>query len=187
MHVFADDAARGSDGIKARLELAEKRGEFLGRELGRGKLQQRVEHVSAPQILVEARLHVRIEQVLEELGRRVFLRDRREELLVRRGDHEALRQRLADRHGNLVGIRHDLVPAEAERLEDSLHQCRIVLRENSKRIADFVVEARALERDFEMARILLRPFKRELSIDRERGRKGIFARINSVCGHDGFE
>ncbi len=95
-----------------------------------------------------------IKQFLQELRGGVLFGDGTEKLLSGEVMMSLLSRASRSGIANLVGIRDNFVATEFQSLEKLVHQGGLVRRKHSQRVANLVVEARALQRDFEMTRCL---------------------------------
>ena len=139
-------------------------------------LDQKIDHLHAPEVSVEVLFPFRLEQVVEQRRGTGAFRDRLQKLRRCLGDAAIAQERFAQ--SGLAGrTLHRLVALRADRLDDFVDQRRIVCRPNRHRVADLVVQAPTGQIDFEMARVLFGIFAAKTAVDDELARERIRARV----------
>src|SRR5271169_4371019 len=88
-----------------------------------------------------------------------------------------LQETLADRNRLALFVLHLFVPGKVQRVEELLHELRVILGENPHRIPHLIPEARVGQRKLVVSSLLLRTFHIQLPIHEKCGRKRIFARV----------
>ena len=139
-------------------------------------LDQKIDHLHAPEISVEVLFPFRLEQVGQQRRGIGAFRHHLQKLRGRLGDAAIAQQRFAQ-SGFAARAFHRLVAFRADRLDDFVDQRRIVGRPDRHRVADFVVQSPTGQIDFKMARVLFGVLAAEAAIDDEFARERIGAGV----------
>ena len=159
-----------SDRIEAGRHGAEKAGKSLSLDSGLGKLEEEIDQFATPHVIDEAFLVLDLEKILELFGLGEFvefldldLAQDRTGQAVGKGVFESM---------GLLAEGNAFLPRKADCLQEIGYDLGTVDGKHPEGIPRFVSDPALLERQFEMARLLVRTFRHQV-IDEEFGGVGV--------------